>query len=173
MEITFPVWLSSSPNLTLAYPELRGYDWRGADCDDWKSDVYPGRRSVSYGPEVDHNCNGIFGVNNVTGRPWEDELCSGTQQMGTLVLGDSASAHFRIPPQWLTAADINSTTYSHLFKILTNELDWPHMSAATGFTVSDWPGKPEGPMKSIYLKMRENNLCNHRGNCCLNSQNSR
>jgi hypothetical protein len=33
---------------------LRGFHWRGKDCDDTKADVYPGRAETSYGPAVDH-----------------------------------------------------------------------------------------------------------------------
>jgi hypothetical protein len=41
-------------------------------------------------PDVDHNCNGIYGVNPKTGKPWEDELCAGTNPVGSAILGDSA-----------------------------------------------------------------------------------
>ncbi|KAJ1386641.1 hypothetical protein B484DRAFT_410142 [Ochromonadaceae sp. CCMP2298] len=40
---------------------LRGSDWRGADCDDQRADVYPGSRA-EHGAEVDSNCNGIWYV---------------------------------------------------------------------------------------------------------------
>jgi len=36
------------------------------------------------------------------------------------------------------------------------------MSSATGYTNLTWEGAPQGPMASIYLKMRERNLCMHR-----------
>jgi hypothetical protein len=39
--------------------------------------VYPGRRATAYGPEVDHNCNGIYGVNASSGVPYEQLFCSG------------------------------------------------------------------------------------------------
>lgn len=43
--------------------ELRGFSWRGKDCDDGRGDIYPGRASSNYGPEIDHDCNGIYGIN--------------------------------------------------------------------------------------------------------------
>jgi acyloxyacyl hydrolase len=43
--------------------ELRGFNWRGKDCDDSNGNVYPGRAVNNYGPNVDHNCNGIVGIN--------------------------------------------------------------------------------------------------------------
>jgi acyloxyacyl hydrolase len=39
---------------------------------------------------VDHDCNGIFGVNPNTGNSYEDELCAGTNPYGVIVIGDSA-----------------------------------------------------------------------------------
>lgn len=30
------------------YPGLRGSSWRGRDCDDSKSDIYPGRKDSKY-----------------------------------------------------------------------------------------------------------------------------
>ena len=64
---------------------------RGADCDDSNSNIYPGRRdSTNLDPNVDHNCNGIFGVDSVTKKSYEDLYCSGTKQYGTVLLGDSA-----------------------------------------------------------------------------------
>lgn len=30
------------------HPGLRGSSWRGKDCDDSKSDIYPGRKSSRY-----------------------------------------------------------------------------------------------------------------------------
>jgi hypothetical protein len=46
--------------------------------------------SLSIQPDVDHDCNGIFGIDPKTGKPWEDELCAGTQPMGVAILGNSA-----------------------------------------------------------------------------------
>jgi hypothetical protein len=52
---------------------LRGTDWRGVDCNDKDVSVYPGRKTSTYGAEIDHNCNGIAGANE-TGR-YEDMFC--------------------------------------------------------------------------------------------------
>ncbi len=88
---------------------------------------------------MDHNCNGIAGIDPTTKKDYEDELCSGTQQYGYILLGDSAGilisffffvmyimcngcfflgAHFHIPPQWITASQINNETFTNLIEIL-------------------------------------------------------
>ena len=53
---------------------------------------------------------------------------------------------------------INESSYDDLIEGLENELDWPHRSWSTGFEVST----NSTPVSSIYLHMRERNLCNHR-----------
>eukprot|EP01116_Phalansterium_solitarium_P008550 TRINITY_DN22476_c0_g1_i1.p1 TRINITY_DN22476_c0_g1~~TRINITY_DN22476_c0_g1_i1.p1 ORF type:complete len:599 (-),score=181.25 TRINITY_DN22476_c0_g1_i1:127-1887(-) len=141
---------------------LRGYDWRGADCDDHDPTIYPGRRDTTHPPEIDHDCNGIYGVDNVTGKSWEELLCSGSQHFGSILLGDSAGAHFHVPPQWLNASEVNADTFRNLLDILENELCWPELSAASGFTNNTWMGRPVGPVDSGYLRMRQDNLCVHR-----------
>ncbi len=46
---------------------FRGSSWRGIDCNDLDSDIYPGRK-IYIGTErgVDYNCNWISGVNPST-----------------------------------------------------------------------------------------------------------
>ncbi len=46
---------------------LRGSIWRGRDCSDINSEIYPGRRSLEDDKNRDSNCNGIFGVSPDTG----------------------------------------------------------------------------------------------------------
>ncbi len=68
-------------------PTLRGTHWRGKDCDDLDASVYPGRALNLEGPSVDHNCNGIAGV-NAQMQAYEDAYCSGPNApRGTIVLG--------------------------------------------------------------------------------------
>lgn len=109
---------------------LRGHDWRGKDCDDQNNATFPGR----YDPDIsaDTNCNGIFGVDPTTGVSYENQWCEGTGQMGIAVLGDSATAHFRIPPNYLTAANLSLATFSRLVGNIENELDYPMLSWSTG-----------------------------------------
>lgn len=76
-------------------------------------------------------------------------------------LGDSATAHFRIPPNYINASAINKNTYDHALFLAEDELDWPHRSWGTGFA-NDTTGDCQGPLESIYLQMRQRNLCNHR-----------
>ena len=47
-------------------------------------------------------------------------------------MGDSISAHFHIPEQWLDATQINEEVFKHVLYIIENELDWPQLSASTG-----------------------------------------
>ncbi|CAF4277703.1 unnamed protein product, partial [Rotaria sordida] len=106
------------------------------DCNDFSSAIHPGARIVQGDAIIDHNCNGIYGINSATGRSWEEEFCNETQRMGIAVLGDSISAHFRIPEQWLDANLFSSVAFEHVMFILENELDWPQLSAVTGSTRS-------------------------------------
>jgi acyloxyacyl hydrolase len=130
---------------------LRGRDWRGRDCDGLSAEVYPGRQSTSFPDSVDQDCNGISGRDHL-GRSYDELYCAGTDRRGLIALGDSATAHFRIPPQYITAADINSTTYEHFLFWGLNEFDWPHRSWGTGH-LNDTTGDCSGPVDSVYLNL--------------------
>ena len=103
--------------------EFRGTSWRGRDCNDLDSNVRPGTRSDGRNPGTDWNCNGIYGT-DANGNSWEDELCKGTKQYGVAWLGDSAGAHFHIPPSFFNASAIVDDTFHDLVEILANEFDW-------------------------------------------------
>ena len=111
---------------------FRGSNWRGADCDDSDAHVYPGRKqnNYSYNVSIDHDCNGIFGVDPDTGMSWEETLCSITPRRGLIHIGDSASAHFHIPPQWFTE---NGWNLNNLIPDAVNELDQPSCAWGTGY----------------------------------------
>ena len=83
---------------------LRGRHWRGRDCDNLSNEVYPGRQSSRFPDAIDHDCNGISGRDHL-GRSYEKQLCGDSDRRGIISLGDSATAHFRIPPQYLNASD--------------------------------------------------------------------
>lgn len=145
--------------------ELRGTDWRGTDCDDSNGSIYPGRKTEADGIDsnIDHNCNSIFGKND-TGS-YEQQFCQDSQQRGLIMLGDSATAHFHLPPQWLTADGWNLNGARTFDK---NELDFPMCSWGTGHVSADkcpyqYPlnDVPEGEIVSLYTLMRERNLCNN------------
>jgi acyloxyacyl hydrolase len=116
-------------------PTLRGYHWRGRDCNDQDGSVYPGRAVNAEGSSVDHNCNGISGTDPQTQQAYEDELCSGPNQpRGTIIIGDSAAAHFSLPPKYLMPDNQNSSSvYLDLLPLLEDEADYPHCSWSTGF----------------------------------------
>ncbi|TNV80782.1 hypothetical protein FGO68_gene8762 [Halteria grandinella] len=142
------------------FGQLRGHDWRGRDCDDKSSAIFPGRSDPDVG--ADNNCNGIFGVDPTTNVPYETEWCDGTGQMGIAILGDSATAHFRIPPSYLIVKNLSLSTFSRLVPNLENELDFPMLSWSTGHSdISQYYPDIEGPVDSIYKRLRENNLCNN------------
>ncbi|KAM9575405.1 acyloxyacyl hydrolase [Guaruba guarouba] len=90
------------------FPTLRGYHWRGRDCDDRNSTVYPGRRPDNWDEERDSNCNGIWGVDPKDGIPYEKKFCKGADSQGVVLLGDSAGAHFHIPPEWMTVSQMSA-----------------------------------------------------------------
>jgi len=142
-------------------PTLRGYDWRGRDCNDLDASVFPGRSSSD--ATVDANCNGIYGVNPASGKTYEDEWCSGTQSMGVASLGDSATAHFRLPPEWVTASQLDAAVLKPVLKVIEDEADWPMLSWSTGWAnASDYAPLISGPTNSLYSMMRADNFCNHR-----------
>lgn len=143
-------------------PTLRGSHWRGKDCDDLNANIYPGRARLhtDLAAFEDYSCNGIQGPDPATGQPYKDVLCGTSGQLGTITLGDSASAHFHLPHSFHSSDD---------FAVwLEDELDWPQCSWSTGTetcwdTASDpkWP-VPQVPFQSIYSRLRERNRCNHR-----------
>jgi len=139
--------------------ELRGYHWRGRDCDDLNAKIYPGRKTNPFpGGSSDFNCNGIKGANPKTGKAYKDELCENSGQMGVVVMGDSAGAHCEIPPSWVNASEWNSTTFANIGPAVEDEIDLPHMSAYTGYMdVGN-----TGPVSSVYKKLLERNKCNFR-----------
>jgi acyloxyacyl hydrolase len=140
---------------------IRGSLWRGKDCNDYDTRVYPGRRQSNLGAAVDHNCNGIVGAdkNNV---PYEELYCRAGFNRGVLSIGDSGSAHFRIPEQLFDPAYMNFESYKHILRIAETEADWPHLSWGTGYFEQDDTGLTPGPVDSIYKRMRDHNRCTHR-----------
>ncbi|XP_043820466.1 acyloxyacyl hydrolase [Dromiciops gliroides] len=140
------------------FPTLRGFYWRGRDCNDRNRNIYPGRRPENWDAQQDSNCNGIWGIDPKDGIPYEKKFCEGSEARGLIVLGDSAAAHFHIPPEWLIAANMSVKTFSNLPMAVSNELDWPQLSGLTGF-LNSTSGFRE---RSIYLRLRQRNRCNHR-----------
>uniref|UniRef100_A0A7N5JGW9 Acyloxyacyl hydrolase n=1 Tax=Ailuropoda melanoleuca TaxID=9646 RepID=A0A7N5JGW9_AILME len=140
------------------FPTLRGYHWRGRDCNDRNKMAYPGRRPDNWDVHEDSNCNGIWGVDPKDGIPYEKKFCEGSQPRGIIFLGDSAGAHFHISPEWITASQMSLKSFIDLPTALTNELDWPQLSGATGF-LDSISGIKEN---SIYRQLRKRNHCNHR-----------
>ncbi|XP_074055344.1 acyloxyacyl hydrolase isoform X2 [Macrotis lagotis] len=140
------------------FPTLRGFYWRGRDCNDRNRDIYPGRRPENWDAHQDSNCNGIWGVDPKDGIPYEKKFCEGSEAKGLIVLGDSAAAHFHIPPEWLITAHMSMKTFSNLPMVLSNEFNWPQLSGLTGF-LNSTSGFPD---LSIYLRLRQRNRCNHR-----------
>lgn len=143
------------------YETLRGTDWRGKDCNDSDATVFPGRNATD--AVVDANCNGIFGVDATSGRTYEELYCGGTGAMGVAALGDSATAHFHIPPTYVTAANLSAATFAHLVRNAENELDWPMLSWSTGhLDPNSFYPDISGPKGSLYTHMLDDNLCMHR-----------
>ena len=146
---------------------LRGRDWRGRDCNDSDAGVYPGRAAgagTGWDAAADNNCNGVSGVDAASGTPFEELWCSGANApMGIAILGDSAAAHFHIPPQYLNAPTLN---LSGLLELAANEADWPACSWSTAFhNASACPALAPFmpvPPQSFYQRWLARNLCAHR-----------
>jgi len=139
--------------------ELRGYNWRGRDCNDNNAKIYPGRKSSpSPGLGLDYNCNGISGHDPTTHQEYKESLCANSGQMGVIVMGDSAGAHAEIPRAWIDGAMWNTTTFKEILTVAANEVDLPHMSAYTGYAEVG----NTGPVSSVYKKLLERNRCNFR-----------
>jgi len=145
-------------------PVLRGYNFRGRDCDNFDANIHPGRASGVAGQDFD--CNGISGFNPTTQKPYKDELCNGTPHFGVVAIGDSAGAHFSIPPSYMNASEIGPDTYDNLLWVLADEIDHPHMGGYTGF----YNSTKTVIVDSLYKRMRERNRCLHRDyqNLCVN-----
>lgn len=146
-----------------AVRQLRGSHWRGADCNDFRDDVYPGRR-VAVSADVDHDCNGIFGSNS-TGA-YEDLFCSATERRGVISIGDSATAHFHIPPQYLSPTN---WSFARVLPNAADEMDFPQCSWSTGYlhggTECPYAPRPaalSAGLPSIATRLRLRNRCNHR-----------
>jgi acyloxyacyl hydrolase len=143
----------------------RGLQWRGKDCDDISKDIYPGK-NVFNGSDpdafLDSNCNGIAGVDSASGKTYEELYCENYPSRGILAIGDSATAHFSLPPSMITPAGFSNTTYKGLLAELISESDWPQCSWSTA-----WANNTECPytslnISSIYQRMLERNRCGHR-----------
>jgi hypothetical protein len=146
---------------------LRGSHWRGYDCSEERADIYPGRKMQASGDSaaVDHNCNGISGEEPESGKTYEELWCADSQPRGLVILGDSATAHFHVPPQWLTA---NGWNLDSFLPNAEDELDRPMCSWGTGHvTPEECPkqraikGLTDQGVVSLYGKLRQRNRCNH------------
>ncbi|CAF4637894.1 unnamed protein product [Rotaria sp. Silwood1] len=80
-------------------------------CNNFSSTIHPDARVVDDDSIIGHNCNGIYGMNSASGRSYEEEFCNETQRIGITVLGDSISAHFHLPEQWLDAKQLFVTEF--------------------------------------------------------------
>lgn len=60
-------------------------------------------------------------------------LFSDSGYLGIIVLGDSVSAHFHIPPEWLTARLFSDRDFKNVAFIVENEMDWPQLSLYSGY----------------------------------------
>uniref|UniRef100_A0A1B6DSR3 Saposin B-type domain-containing protein n=2 Tax=Clastoptera arizonana TaxID=38151 RepID=A0A1B6DSR3_9HEMI len=147
----------------------RGSFWRGKDCLDFSSTAYPGHGTSDFDQIQDKDCNGIFGVNMKSGVPYQKELCQ-TEQRGIIMVGDSVCARFRFPEAWADPMMITQDTFINSSDPIFDEFDWPQLGFGVGYMNSTDPLLVQGPVDSLYLRLRERNHCNHRDyqNLCRN-----
>lgn len=139
--------------------ELRGYNWRGKDCNDNDAKIYPGRKTDPYpGKNTDFNCNGISGADPATKKSYKETLCSNSKQMGVAVFGDSAGAHAEVPTAWIDGTQWSTETFKNVLSTVLMEADLPHMSGYTGFVDTGY----SGPVNSVYKHLYQRNKCNFR-----------
>ena len=64
--------------------------------------------------------------------------------------------------------------FTNLTDVVSREADWPDVGFATGYRNSSMPSIIDGATDSLYLRLRERNLCNHRDyhNLARNGANS-
>ncbi|KAL4234024.1 hypothetical protein ACF0H5_005678 [Mactra antiquata] len=146
------------------YETLRGYSWRGKDCNDNKKSIHPGARAINGDIDEDSNCNGIKGKDPSTGKSYETTFCSQSEPRGIAVLGDSISAHFHLPREWFNSTELSIANFEPLPYVGENELDWPALSYGTGFmnATEELSRIIHGHTDSIYLRLWERNRCNFR-----------
>lgn len=159
--VPIPDWDQDKYGETFTY---RGLQWRGKDCNDKDSSVYPGRNAFQgdFDASADTNCNGISGKDPRSGQAWEQILCEPTPSRGILAIGDSATAHFSLPPSYLTPSGFNATTYADIINVLLTEADWPQCSWSTAWANSTTCPHSLLNVSSIYQRMLERNRCMHR-----------
>ena len=80
--------------------------------------IYPGRKEGS--DLIDHDCNGIFGIDVAARKSYEKMFCSDSKRLGIAVIGDSAGAHFSIPEKYFNASMIKKNTYNDLLQRVAN-----------------------------------------------------
>lgn len=69
-------------------------------------------------------------------------------------MGDSAGAHFEIPPAYLNVTLWNEKPFHNILDVLANEFDLPMKSGTTGYEFN----QPQ--VNSIYKYLLELNRCN-------------
>lgn len=150
----------------------RGSFWRGRDCWDISSQIYPGREASDGDRYIDYDCNGIFGVDD-NGIAYQEQLCK-IPSRGVILVGDSTCARFRLPEAWMDPDLFSKVALLNITDPLLDELDWPQLGFGIGFMNSTYPVLVKGITDSIYLRLRERNRCNHRDyqNLCRNGDSS-
>lgn len=112
-------------SLLLQLQPARGTFWRGRDCRDWDGGSYPGRQPFRGDETADYNCNGIWGVDPVTRKPWEDILCKDFDARGIIYIGDSIGAHFHFPESWINPLLISEVSIMITYSVYTVLLSPP------------------------------------------------
>ena len=152
-----PIMDADSDGFSTKVAERGGYFWKGRDCDDDDSQIYPGRRANPYTDRsIDYNCNGIYAYIPNTGVTYDASFCGDSTNLGIAVAGGSVGTHFELPARWFNASDWNNPPQGNVASLLLDNFDTPQFGAFTG-TCSD---PTVQPCRSLYTYLVDNNKCN-------------
>ena len=136
---------------------FKDYQPSGSDCNDINSNIYPGRKIDPYpGKGIDYNCNGISGIDPVSGKSRKEALCKDSKQLGVILIGETSGTNFHIPPSWFNSSEWKEGLLHDVIPVVQRIFSVFQLGGFTG-TCPD--GSAE-PCRSVHKYLTEWNKCN-------------